>query len=161
MILALVFALAQWVEGSVIGINPDNPKGPLAIYIARDQPGWLDGWAVPLGLQVDRWNTVTLPVPVDAKAVFLSGLLVITHPMVTTWSYPGGTCEVRATFRAPGSAHHEDNFQIQALEAHTGGGVRSTVATWAPVTNRQVEFFYRMTPGCPSLINLSLQAYLR
>ena len=43
----------------------------------------------------------------------------------------------------------------------TQDGPRSNAATWVPVTDRAFEYFWTMTPGCPSLINLSLQAYLR
>jgi hypothetical protein len=146
----------QWIESTTIGTMPYSSKGPFAVLVARDLVGWNDDWNVPFGLQPDTWNTIDLPVPPDTNAAFLAGLLVITHP--TYWDV---ICEIRGTFRAPGSNSHEDNYQIQTLEAHRGGGVRSTVALWVPVSGQQTQFFFRATPGCPSLINLSLQAYVR
>lgn len=152
MIAVLLALSLQWVESSIIGTHADNSKGPLAIFVSSESPDTL-----PSGLVPNQWNTVTLSsIPVDSKAVFLSGLLIITYPAV-----PIGICDLTATFRAPGSTLDPNNYQLQTLEAVYGSGVRSNAATWVPVINRQFEVFYRMTPGCPSLMNLSLQAYVR
>jgi hypothetical protein len=162
--LSLVLALllgtplsAQWVEGTRIGVNADNSKGPLAIYIGGYYEAWRDEHAIPRPMAPNVWHRITLDsIPTDTKAVFLSGLLIITPPTPLRV-----ICDLRATFRAPGSTLHEDNYQLQTIEATELGGVRSNTATWVPVKDRTFEFFYRMTPGCASLINLSLQAYLR
>lgn len=146
----------RWVEGTRIGVNADNSKWPLAIYIGGNFDGWDEKQAVPFPMVPYKWHTVSVPsVPHDTLAVFLSGLLIITHPGSEA------TCSITATFRAPGSNWNEANYQMQTIEAHRGGGVRSNTASWVPVKNRQFEFYYTITPGCPSLINLSLQAYVR
>jgi hypothetical protein len=157
IVLAVSPLSAQWVEGSRLGVSADNSKGPLAIYIGGDYDAWNDAHAIPRPMAPNMWHRITLDqIPADAKAVFLSGLLVITPPTPLRV-----ICDLRATFRAPGSTLHEDNYQMQTIEATELGGVRSNAAAWVPVKDRTFEFFYRMTPGCASLINLSLQAYLR
>jgi hypothetical protein len=156
LVLLAAPASAQWVEGTRIGVNADNSKAPLALYIGGNYDAWRDEHAIPRPMAPDQWHTVTLSnIPSDSIAVFLSGLMVITHPLTPV------ICNLTATFRAPGSTLHPGNYQIQVAATRTLDGPRSTVATWVPVKHQQFEFFYTMTPGCPSLINLSLQAYLR
>ena len=155
-VLLLALLGQSWVEGTTIGVSPDNSKAPLAIYIGGSFEAWRDSHAIPGPMAPGRWFTVTLStIPADSKAVFLSGLMLITHPLTPV------ICNLTATFRAPGSNWHEGNYQLQVAATKTLDGPRSTVATWVPVKDRAFEFYWTMTPGCPSLINLSLQAYLR
>lgn len=103
-----------------------------------------------------------LGVSADAVAAFLSGLLIITH----------GTAEeiadIRVAFRRPGDTDCDTSKYLgQSCEAHIGGGQRSGLATWVPLTNGEFEFCYQIaTPGAypqnsAYAINLSLQAWAR
>lgn len=153
----------QWIETTRLGVNPDNSKGPIAVYVGGNFAGWSDAQAIPMPMAPGQWHRVTLPssVPADVRAVFLSGLLIITHPSDANGVRLPIICNVTGTVRAPGSSLHEGNYQLQAITTATADGVRSNAATWVPVVDRTFEFFYTMTPGCPTLINLSLQAYTR
>lgn len=157
-----------WLEGSVVGVPDDNAKRPVAVFARWDGVGTIPNISIP----PNQWVTIDMAngsqwtvngdavtfqpnLPSDTKAVFLSGLLVITHP--------GGsvTCDLWANFRKPGSSLPHDSYQMQTIEAIAGSGVRSNAAVWVPVADRKFEFYWHHTPGCPSLINLSLQAYVR
>lgn len=157
-----------WRESSVIGISGDNAKRPIALFVRHDGIGTIPAQSIPSG----QWVTVDLTndtrwcvnndcftyqpnLPIDTKAVFLSGLLVITHP--------GGsvTCDLWANFRAPDSTLPEGSYQMQTIEATAGAGVRSNAAVWVPVKERKFDVYWSYTSGCSSLINLSLQAYVR
>ena len=123
------------------------------------------------------WNTLDLVnghdpvsgqpfnIPSDVKAVFISGLLIITH---------GATPEVAGiaiTFRAPGNPlPGGDNKLMQTIEAAIGGGQRSNAAVWVPVVNGKVEWYWWVENGLPAFnwptnsaygANLSIQGYMR
>ena len=174
LILALVAwsvaanAGADWEEASAIGVSADNAKRPIALFVRWDGVGTIPA----ISISKDTWVTIDLEngsqwcvsgdcityqpnIPLDTKAIFLSGLLVITHP--------GGsvTCDLWANFRAPGSPLPATSYQMQTIEATPGAGQRSNAAVWVSVTNKQFQFYWHYTPLCPSLINLSLQAYIR
>lgn len=170
LFVALFFSQSAfaWIEGSVFGAPSDNSKRPIAIFARHDGAGTIPLISIPPNQWVtinlangSQWNVNGDPVtfqpnlPEDTKAIFLSGLVVITHP--------GGsvTCDLWANFRAPGSTLPHDSYQMQTIEAISGSGVRSNAAAWVPVVNRQFQIYWHHTPGCPSLINLSLQAYVR
>jgi hypothetical protein len=161
---------AQWVEGQRIGVSNDNAKRPLAVFVRWDGAGTVPNRAIP----ARQWVTIDLTngpqwivngdpetyqpnLPHDAKAIFLSGILVITHPS----DGRAVICDLTANFRAPGSNLPHDSYQMQTIEASSGNGMRSNAAVWVPVKDRQFEMYWSFTEGCPSLINLSLQAYLR
>lgn len=165
LILVATAALAgQWQEGSTIGIPLDNAKFPAQIIVADSGTQW-PLQSIPPGV----WVTIDLAngpqwgsgptwqpnVPPDIKGTFWSGLLIISHPG------GGVTCNITVNFRAPGSTLTAGNYQAQTLEATSYAGVRSNAAVWVPVVDRKFEFHWTHTPGCPSMINLSLQAYVR
>ena len=148
-------AAADWIEGSLIGVPLDNPKIPVAVFLNSYTGD---------GAQAGQWVEIDLTeqgIPDDTLAVFLSGLLIITHG--TT----GELCNLTVSFRAPGDDLSAANYLGQAIEAHNGGGQRSTFATWVPVFDRRFEFRWdRGTGGqypahCAYAVNLSLQAYVR
>jgi hypothetical protein len=171
IVLISTFAItanAEWLEGSTVGIPADNGKRPNGVFVRHDGVGTRPAINIP----ADTWVTIDLTngsawdvngdtvtfqpnLPADTKAVFLSGLAIITHP--------GGaiTCDLWANFRAPGDDLAYNGYQIQTLESIAGSGVRSNAAVWVPVVDRKFEFYWHFTPGCPSLINLSIQAYVR
>lgn len=171
LIFTPTHTLGQWVEGSVIGVPADNAKRPLALFVRWDGVGTIPNEPLP----PNTWVTVDLTngskwcvnddctsyqpnIPADTKAIFLSGLLIITHPLT-----PGNvfTCDLWANFRAPGSTLPSGSYQIQTIEALGGSGVRSNAAIFVPVRDRKFELYWMSTPSCPALINLSLQAYVR
>lgn len=154
----------SWNEGSVIGIPTDNAKYPAQIIVGDTGTQW------PLiSIPPNQWVTIDLSngpqwgsgptwqpnIPQDVVGVFLSGLLIISHPNT------GFTCNLWANFRAPGSSLQGNAYQVQAVEATAGAGVRSNAAVWVPVVNRKFEIYWYHTPGCPSMLNLSVQAYVR
>lgn len=90
------------------------------------------GTSMTVGPQANgMWNTFDLKpwgIPADARAVFLAGLLIITH----------GTrqeiANMDVAFRQPGDATATCGAKIgQAVEAHVGGGQRQTMSVWVPV----------------------------
>lgn len=146
---------AQWVEGSTIGVRADNPKTPVAIFInSYTGAGPVEG----------VWHRLTVAeagIPADAKSVFLSGQLLITH------GANAGLCDLNVSFRAPGDPMVYQASIGQTIEAHQGGGQRSNMATWVPIKNGEIEFYWwRNTSGnwpseCAYGVNLNAQAYIR
>lgn len=149
-------SLAGWVEGNVFGTRDDNSRTPTVIFTntytgigAADEGKWI---RVPVS---------NFGIPSDAKAVFLSGILIITHGTTPQ------TCDLTISTRAFGDTMSEDFYIGQVIEASSGNGQRSTMATWVPVKNGQFEYFWkRSTHGqwpseCAYGINLTLQAYIR
>ena len=163
-ILPIITSAGNWVEGSAIGVRDNNTKRPIGIFARYDGAGTIPYISIPADtwVTIDLGNTAIWPaddmqpnLPTDTKAIFLSGILIITHP--------GGsiTCDVYANFRAPGDDLPGTSYQMQTIEAVAGSGIRSNAAVWVPVTDRKFEFYWHYTPGCPSLVNLSIQAYVR
>ncbi len=144
-----------WIEGSQIGVRTDNSKNPNAIFVNTGTP------AGPVENTWHRIKVADLGIPEDAKSVFLAGLLIITQG--NTYQ----TCAIHITFRAPGDAMIAGNYIGQAVEANMGNGIRSNMATWTPVNDGEIEFYwYRTSYGpypyeCAYGINLSAQAYVR
>lgn len=130
-----------------------------AVYVMTHLPS-------PLGPQaMDQWHTVDLTaagIPADAKAAFLSGMLIITHGTTVE------TADIHLTFREHGDASADvTKYIAQSCEAHVGGGQRSTMATWVPLKDGKFDFSYHIaTPGAwPTNsaygINLSVQMWGR
>lgn len=101
-------------------------------------------------------------VPADAKYAFLTGLLIITH------GYGSQLAWMTVTMRRPGDTSANcEKYIGQVVEAHTGGGQRSGMATWVALMNGQVEycFNYALPIGWPDwssyVVNLSVQAWAR
>lgn len=176
MALAVLMFLATcalaWNEGVVFGAPSDDAKRPIGLFVRYDGIATVPNISIPAG----QWVTIDLAdgpawcvrgdcttyqprLPEDVKAIFLSGLLIITYPSAS----PVGVCDLWANFRAPGSDLAGGSYQIQTIEASGGGGQRSNAAVWVPVVDRKFEVFWQYTraPLCPSLINLSIQAYIR
>lgn len=152
-----------WVEGALLGVRDNNSKRPVAIFMNTVAPA--SSW-VPRYMQPNYWHTLDLTndpwlVPLDAKAIFLSGIMIISH------GTDQGTADTWATFRAPGDDLPHDSYQIQAIEADVSAGQRSTCALWVPVKEGKVEFYWHHNQtssypqGSAVGMNLSLQAYIR
>lgn len=144
-----------WVEGTSIGVPVGNAKHPQALF-ANSYSG-----AGPAAGVWTRVFTDQYGVPPDAKAVFLSGILIITHGMAQE------TADLTVAFRACGNDLPAAAYSGQTVEAHVGGGQRSGVATWVPLDRGCFEWVWnRSTQGqWPNNsaygVNLSLQAYVR
>jgi hypothetical protein len=149
-------AQTVWEKSTEIYTNPDNSKYPTGIFISS----YIPSYGPPAG----QWTQVDLKpygVSADAKAVFLSGILIITHGTLAQ------TCDLSVTLRAPGSTLVGGAYLGQTVEAHIGGGQRSTMGTWVPVENGIFEIHWgRSTFGqypseCTYGVNLSLQAWVK
>lgn len=144
-----------WVQGNTFGVRDDNTTAVNAIFV-NSHTGYGG---------VDReWhevNVVPLGVPADAKAVFLAGILIITHGTTEE------TADLTIALRAKGDALNPGNYIGQTTEPHVGGGQRSNMAAWVPLRDGKFEYYWtRSTQGqWPANssygINLSLQAYVR
>jgi hypothetical protein len=151
-----IAANAQWIEGNTIGVRADNTKTPVAIFI-NTYTG-----VGPVQKQWHRLSTTAMGIPADAKSVFLSGLLIITHGTNSE------ICDLNVSFKAPGDDMVSAASIGQTVEAHIGGGQRSNMATWVPIKNGEIEFYWwHTTPNgtwpdyCAYGINLNAQAYVR
>lgn len=136
---------------------------------------WIDGGAprtaifvntyTGLGGTADTWQRIDLKphgVPADAKAVQLTGILIVTHGQQPE------TADLSVAFRRPGvDAVTCANYVGQTVEAHVGGGQRTNLMTWVPVVDGAVEFCYRRStqgqwPGNSAYgVNLFVQAWVR
>lgn len=148
-------AAADWAEGSTFGVRTDNTKTPTAVFLNS-----YTGVGVPSG----QWQTIdvsTLGIPADAKAVFLSGILIITHGSVTQ------TCDLQVSLRGYGDNLAANNYIGQAVETHIGGGQRSTMSAFVPVIDGKFQFLWTRStfgqwPGeCAYGVNLSAQGYVK
>ncbi len=147
-----------WVTATEIGINPANSKGPVALFANSAYPQYHPPRGVWHQVDVTRWG-----IPADAKAVLLSGILLITH------GYAQQTCDVQMAFRAPGDTLDAGNYILQTIEAAVGSGQRSNAATIVPLRGGRFEWQWRLPSEtgagypaeCAYGFNLSLQAWFR
>lgn len=173
--------------GAVLGVTPTPPEVPPPLQASDAAPGqgWTEGLVMgvregdtgltviflnthsqPDGLAPGVWHTLdvaALGVPQDAVAVFLSGLLIISHG----WSPE--TCSLTMAFRAPGSQDLAGNYIFQTIEAAIFGGQRSNAAAWLPVKNGKFEMHWTQSSPrdkawpetCAYGVNLRASAYVR
>jgi hypothetical protein len=153
-------AAAQgWTERGIAGVRTDSAMHPWPPII------WFNT-VTPEGAPSDQWNVVDVTqwgVPADAAAVFLSGVMIITHGTTPA------TCDLTISFRAYGASYPPDGtwYIHQAIEPWVGGGERQTMATFVPVNEGKFEYYWRRNTtaqypaGCGYAINLRAQAYLR
>lgn len=149
----------SWAEGTLItGYRTDNSKTPTAVFL-NTYTG--DGVAQ---FPPDTWVTVDcvpLGIPVTAVAVFLCGLLIITHGLTDE------TADLWIAFRAPGDTLAPGNYTGQVIEAAVGNGQRTNLSTWIPLVGGKFQlYWHRSTTGAyPAnsayAINLAAQLYLR
>jgi len=159
--LALLFsfilsAQASWTEGTTVGVRTDGTTLVNAIFINSYTGS---------GPAAGSWNVVdatSFGIPSDAKSIFLSGILIITHGSTSQ------TCDISIAFRAYGNTTQTaGNYIGQSVEAHIGGGQRSTMSTFVPLNEGKFEFIWnRNTTGqwpseCAYGINLSAQSYIK
>lgn len=148
-------AQVQWVESTAIYTNPSDSKRPGVIFVnSYTGAGPKDGLWVSVDLK-------PFGVTRDAKAAFLSGVLIITHGRAAQ------ICDLSIALRAPGSDLDGGNYIGQTIETQPGGGQRSTMSTWVPLVDGVFEAQWRRSTvdqwpaSCAYGINLSLQAWIR
>lgn len=170
-----------WNECQIIGAPVDNAHNNV-IYVNSTTT-----WRNPnMPIPINQWHTIDLAngpqwlrgqpnLPVDVKAVCLSGILVTsnngtaisnmyaffrafgsTQPAVGTdmppnWPYSGPP--------DPG-VFANGTAQMQVI-ATVGGGARSTACVWVPVVDRKFDYFWWHNNQGSFAQSLSLQAYVR
>lgn len=150
-------AIAQtWVQSTQIYTALDNTKNPVPVF----SNSWT-GQGIPAD---GNWYTVDLKpygVPADAKAAFLSGILIVSHGDFA------GTVNMYINLRAPNSSVPCANALGQVVDAFVGGGQRSGFSSWVPLVNGQFQVCLLPTPtpvaqSWPAIgANLSLQAWTK
>lgn len=144
---------SNWVSGN-IHVPLDSARIRTAVFVNS---------YTYAGPPAGQWTTIDatdIGVPSSAKAVFLGGILIITHG--TNYA----TCSLTLTMRNAGSMLLSGNYQAQSVEAHVGGGQRSTMAQWVPLNRGKFEIYWsRSTAGqwpldCAYGMNLTVQAYV-
>lgn len=144
-------------EGSTIGTVEHGPRqNNLAIYFNTNDALTLQT------MSESQWHIVDVSamVPPDTQAVFVNGLLVLTHGAAP------GNCDMQLFFRRLGETY-EPNYIGQI----TAGGVqetpRQTIFTIVPVEAGKFEFkWIRNTPGtwpeqCSYGVHLGVVGYVR
>jgi hypothetical protein len=125
----------------------------------------------PAGCAPATWCKVAVSdygLPKDTKAVFLSGILIITHGMTPE------TADLKVGLRAFGDVTDPETispggvwYDGQTVEAAVGNGQRSTMSTWVPVRDGAFEFRWERSTGgqWPTNssygVNLTIQAHAR
>lgn len=164
-------AQAQWTKLDEVHVStkPSSSRGDIF---------WttLNNIASPVPLARSAWNVIdvtTLGVPADAKAIFLSGNLLISH--INASAQPRAYYEVanlKVAFRAYGDTSDISScITCQWYLGHTietDSGQRSTWATWVPVRAGKIEIRFECTDGHTNAealsacgINLNVQAWGR
>lgn len=150
-------ALAAFVEGTITGVPLYGPWAGGSFIFLNTATG-----TGPVWKQWHTYDVTTRGVPVDAKAVYISGILIITHGAATQ------ICDLSVTFQAPGAGYNgPSDYILQTTEANIGGGQRQTFGVWVPVVNGQFQMWWnRSTYGawpaeCSYGLNVALQAYVR
>lgn len=181
LIVALLIAApasgqVRWIESSKTLIPAGSPSKAPGIWISTVTPSTFP--KIPLPPNV--WHTIDLSdgpawgtwqpgLPDTTNGVELAGILIITN--ATHVNTVPVTCQVWATFRAPGDDTHHDNFHMQTLtipnkqQVSQGDGSRSNAVVTVQTINRRFEFYYHYTPDCGVLpsgtaVNLTIQKVL-
>jgi hypothetical protein len=150
---------STFVEGTVIGIAKDHPKQHNVVFINTTDPDTVKTWPP------NRWNVVDCSriVPDGTKAVALSSLLIITH------GKNAGIANLTVAVRRHGSTiDNSRNYHTQTVEAHTGGGQRTSDTIWVALSpDRRFEVFWSRSDeppypdGSAYGVNMNLFGYLR
>ena len=145
-----------FVEGTRLGIVARSPVQFPAIFVNSHTGEGLKKFPE------NEWATVDVSgiVPPETKAVYLSGLLIITHGTVPE------VCDLTLAYR-----NYEDGtdytYVAQTIATELNGGQRTPHSIWIPVREGNFEMKWRRsTVGdwpehCAYGINLNLVAYLR
>jgi hypothetical protein len=157
----VTFDPTKWIAASEIVVPVGAP--PTAVFLnSYTGAGVTTPWN---GVIFTRgaWTTVDLSahIPSNAKAVFLQGILIITHG-----SQPE-TADLQINLRPPSSTEAAGNYEGQTVEAAVGGGQRSPFSAWVAVEDGKFQFYwftptYGQWPTWSSYgVNLTVQAFSR
>jgi len=110
----------------------------------------------------NEWTTVDVTgiIPEGAKAIYLSGLLIITHGTLEQ------ICDLTLAYRDQGETE-DYPYMAQTVEAVVNGGVRTPHSIWIPVHDGKFQIKWRRSTmgnwpeNCAYAINLKLVGYLR
>jgi len=134
----MTFDSEKWACASEILFWKGSPK--TAVFF-NTYSG--DGVTTPWnGLLFTRgqWTRVDLSehIPLDAKAVNLGGLLIITH------GNQQETANLTLNVKPPSSNENPANYEGQVIEVWTGGGQRTNFATWVAVEDAKFDFYWNV-----------------
>ncbi len=158
----MTFDASKWVCAEQVYV----PKGPPPYPVFLNTANGI-GVTTPYNGKIfarNAWTRVDLGdlVPEDCKAVFLTGILIITH------GTSGETADLTINLKPPSSTENPLNYEGQVIEPFTGGGQRSPYASWVGVENRQFDFWWNAGPAFGSYpdwssygVSLQLQQFAR
>ncbi|SRR5229473_3879533 len=135
-------AAPMWQGGGAVVVTK-HPALTQVVFTSRvDSP---EARKTVENCPMEQWNDIDMSslVPEGAMAVFVQGLLIITHG--TTQEI----CDLVISFRLPGddTGDPSGNYIGQVVEANLGGGQRSPFASWVPISStRHLEFWWKTTP---------------
>ena len=147
---------AGFVEGTRLGVIAHHPKQFQAIFLNTHTGDGLDQYPDNIWTTVD----VSAFVPPDTRAVYLSGLLIITHGSAEE------ICDLTLAYRTPG-ASDDPTYVAQTIEATAAAGVRTPHSIWVPAPGGKFQIKWQRSTGgdwpdhCSYGINLNLVGYLR
>lgn len=144
-----------YFEGHTVGVIRGSPANSFPVIAVDTYHG---NGPVP-----DQWHTVDVShlVPPDTKAIFLTGMLIITHGKIEK-----EMCGMTVAFRVYGDPF-EYPYTAQAGEVVAGAGKRDHYSDWIEINDGKFEFKWRrITTGewpehCSYGLNLKVGAYLR
>ena len=143
---------ADWIPLTKIFVSYHAPTQQQAVFVNT---------YTGVGAPPNQWNTVSVAGLVDpaATAINLTGILIITHGL----SDEDANLEI--FFRRTGETN-DYLYTGQVIEPFVGGGQRSTMSCWVPLSSAQEFDFYftKTNPGqWPTWsaygINLSINAW--
>lgn len=147
---------SSFVEGATVGIVAHSPT-TFGVVFLNSYTG--EGLAT---FPENEWTTVDVTgiIPDGAKAIYLSGLLIITHGTSEE------TCDLTVAYRDQGETE-EYPYIAQTVETAVGGGERTPHSIWVAVHDGKFQIKWRRSTtgkwpeNCAYGINLKLVGYLR
>lgn len=117
-----MFNINEWEIANEILIPKSAPASQIQGIFFNSYTG--------AGPKMDVWETVSLSSVVHprTKAIHLTGILIITH------GSNAELADLTVYFRKDSSLPSNQNHQC--IETETGGGQRSTMACWVPLTEK-------------------------
>jgi hypothetical protein len=126
----------KWVQAEQVYVPKGPPPYPVFLNTYTG-----DGVTTPWNGKIftrGAWTRVNLGdmVPDDCKAVFLTGILIITHGTTVE------TADLTINLKPPSSTENPLNIEGQVVETQVGGGIRSPFASWVGVENKEFDFYW-------------------
>lgn len=152
---------SKWVAAQEIFIPSGPPNYPVFLNTANGI-----GVVTPYNGRIftrQAWTRIDLSgvIPPDAKAVFLQGILIITHGQSPE------IADLAVNLKPPSSPENPENYEGQVCEADISGGQRSPFAAWVGVEDGKFDFWWKTNSNGPHPqwssfgVSLTLQAFAR